>query len=483
MAFSVPSLLIAHRNKPLRPIQYFVLTAILAGAYSAALADANSTPPDPHALPSHATICAGSWVHKPYLLGYLFTKINNAKNQDAQILVAGNSEFQARLFTDEPESFCTMVTKARCGATSDPKACAAAKDSCASYKSDAVIAAQFFFKNLNKEIVKETPAYSESRSLVGLQPYQQVNKYFAYNGLADDASNGIACTRYDKPPPTPGAQNDSSPLANFRFRGKSDDLYIDRILPLFKSTTPASLNWTGSENNYTVKLNAALGYEIDLGNNTQFIPYVSANQSLTDAAKKPRTIDPNNNVAVGFLATNFSANPYNKYVEDVFTAKPQYLFNTADRSEIASVRLIYAPWTDFPNVPINLNTFQLMPLLPGPVWGTLLFDVRNDAGIYTKRGDVASIAKTEKNFDRVGTRVGASFTTDPNFPSLTLTVIENYLYGIAGYYRNVSSFQATLTYNLESNNYFGITASYQNGRDQDTAVASHTYTIGLTARY
>jgi hypothetical protein len=88
-------------------------------------------------------------------------------------------------------------------------------------------------------------------------------------------------------------------------------------------------------------------------------------------------------VAVGFLATNFSANPYNKYVENVFTAKPQYLFNTADRSEIASVRLIYAPWTDFPNVPINLNTFQLMPLLPGPVWGTLLFDVRNDAGIYT----------------------------------------------------------------------------------------------------
>src|SRR5215469_13459718 len=78
-----------------------------------------------------------------------------------------------------------------------------------------------------------------------------------------------------------------------------------------KSITPASLNWTGSENNYTVKLNAALGYEIDLGNNTQFIPYVSANQSLTDAAKKPRTIDPNNNVAVGFLATNFSANPYN----------------------------------------------------------------------------------------------------------------------------------------------------------------------------
>src|SRR5262249_56962271 len=138
---------------------------------------------------------------------------------------------------------------------------------------------------------RERHEYWETRSLVVRQHNQQVNNCLAYNGLADDARNGIACTRYDKPPPTPVAQNDSSPLANFRFRGKSDDLYIDRILPLFKSTTPASLNWTGSENNYTVKLNAALGYEIDLGNNTQFIPYVSANQSLTDAAKKPRTID------------------------------------------------------------------------------------------------------------------------------------------------------------------------------------------------
>lgn len=461
-----------------------LLYAVPVLASTAALADANSTPPDPRALPSHATICAGPWVHKPYLLGYLFTKINNAKNQDAQILLTGNSELQARLFTDDPISFCAIVTKTRCGASSDPKDCAAAKDSCASYKNDAVIAAQFFFKNLNREVAKETPAYSESRGLVGLDPSQQVNKYFVYSGINNDASNGIACTQYDKPPPTPGAQNNSSPVANIRFRGKSDDLYIDRILPLFKSTTPASLNWTGSDkNNYNLKINAALGYEIDLGNNTQLIPYVSANQSLTDAAKKPRVIDPTNNVAVGLLATGFSGNPYNKYIENVFTVKPQYLFNTADRSEIASVRLIYSPWTDLPNVPINLNTFQLMPLLPGPVWGTLLFDVRNDAGVYSKRGDIASIVGTEKNFDRVGTRVGASFTTDPNFPSLTLTVIENYLYGIAGFYRNVSSFQAMLTYNLESNNYLGLTASYQNGRDEDTAVASHTYTVGLTVRY
>lgn len=117
-----------------------------------------------------------------------------------------------------------------------------------SYKTAAFDAAEYFFAALNKEIVRPTPVYSESPSLIGLQPYQQINKYFACINLADDKKDAIACTKSDKPPPTP---------ENFRLRGKSDDLYIDRSLPLFKSTTPASLNWTGSDkNNYTAKLNA-----------------------------------------------------------------------------------------------------------------------------------------------------------------------------------------------------------------------------------
>jgi hypothetical protein len=446
-------------------------------------ADSN-TPADPDALPSHGTICVGSAVHKAYLLGYLLTKINNAKNQDAQILIAANAELQARLFTDDATSFCTAVTKAQCGPKSSSKDCAAAMDNCTSYKNDAVIAAQQFFKSLNRETIKATPTYVESSSLAGLQPYQQVNRYFAFATLTSDSTNEISCTKTDKPPPLPGAQKDNSVLANFRVRGKSDDLYIDRTLPLFKSTTPASLNWAGTDkDNYTVKLNAALGYDFDVGNDGQLIPYVSANQSLGDTAKKPRTIDPTNDVAVGLLATRFSGNAFNSDIQDVFTVKPQYLLNTADRSEIAGAWLIYTPWTDFPNLPINANTFQILPFLPGPVWASLLFDLRNDSGAYTQRADTAAIAGTDKDFDRAGTRVGLSLTTDPNFPSLTLTVVEIYLYGLAGYYRDVSSFQASLTYNFESNNYLGVTASYQNGRDEDTAVASHSYSLGLTLRY
>jgi len=44
-------------------------------------------------------------------------------------------------------------------------------------------------------------------------------------------------------------------------------------------------------------------------------------------------------------------------------------------------------------------------------------------------------------------------------------------------------FESSVTYNLEQNNYFGITAKYNHGRDEETAVAVQSWMIGLTARY
>ena len=202
---------------------------------------------------------------------------------------------------------------------------------------------------------------------------------------------------------------------------------------------------------------------------------------MTDATKKPRVIDPNSNVAFGFDAANSAVDPYNHNITDWFSAKPQYLFNTADRSEIGSLRLIYAPWVSLRDAPIN--TFSTMSDQPAPIMASLLFDLRNDSEIYTQRADTAKIAATDKDFDRIGSRFGLSLTTTAGYPSFTLTVAELYLYSVVGYYRNVNQFQSTLTYNLEQNNYVGLSVSYQNGRDEDTAVASHSYTAGLTIRY
>jgi hypothetical protein len=438
---------------------------------------------NPSVLPSHSNICAGSRVHKAYLIGFILTKINNAKNQEAQVLMAASTELQARLFTDDASSFCQMATKPRCSAGPADKDCVAATTSCLAYQGDAVKYAQYFFKNLNKENARADAAYTESTDLRSLQPYEQVNKYFDYRHLNDE-ENPIICNKVDIPPSPSTAQKDNSALGKFRVRGRSDDLYIDRSFPQFKSTTPASINWTGSDGeNYVAKVVGSLGYEVDVGADGQLIPYFAFSQSVTAATGKANVLDPTNNVAAGFLATSFFGDPNSQYLQHVVTIKPQYLFNTSDQSQIASMRLIYAPWTSFPNSPINFNTFHMLPFLAQPTWFSLLFDLRNDSGSYTNRGNTPAVIAVNKDFDRMGTRVGLTLTTDPAFPSFTVTVAETYLYGLVGYYKSLDLFESSITYNFESNNYLGITASYKKGRDEDTAVSAKTWTLGLTARY
>lgn len=430
-----------------------------------------------------STVCMGTLVHKPTLVTYFLNNIT--PNQNIQLLLSrATDETRAKLFTERPEILCPVITQPCADPNADPKICKDAANACGAYVTAAQDQAHAFFQTLNMQPQNPKPKYELSSTLKPPADVQ-VNKYLDPNNF-DDSQNPITC---NFPPDQSGSgggtananQAPTIPIANFRLRGKSDDLYIDRGTDQFKSTTPAALNWTGTDqDNYNVKLTATLGYQLptDTG---EIIPYISANQSLTDATKKPRVIDPNSNVAFGFVAANSAIDPYNHNINNWFSAKPQYLFNTADRSEIGSLRLIYAPWVDLAYAPVN--TFSMVPGLPGPVWASLLFDLRNDSGIYTQRADTAAIAATDKDFDRIGGRFGLSLTNAPSFPSLTLTVAEVYLYGAAGHYRNVNQFQSMLTYNLESNNYVGLTFSYQNGRDEDTAVASHTYTAGLTIKY
>ena len=86
-----------------------------------------------------------------------------------------------------------------------------------------------------------------------------------------------------------------------------------------------------------------------------------------------------------------------------------------------------------------------------------------------------------KDFVRSGTRVGLALTTDPNTPSFTLILAETWLYGFAGTVRNLSIFDASLTYNF--NKYVGLTGSYRNGIDEDTAVRVETWLVGLSGRF
>jgi hypothetical protein len=186
------------------------------------------------------------------------------------------------------------------------------------------------------------------------------------------------------PPYDPAA--DKSPASKLRVRGLSDDLWIDRTQGnYFKGTIPATASYTGNtntpgHNTSTLKISGAFGYAFDDIPRTQIVPYVSLNQSVTDTQGKPRVVDPTSNVALGVLGERYFIDTNNPEISHFVSLKPQYLFNTADQSEIASARLIYAPWIDSPI--FNLNTYRQLSFLPGSPWVALMLDVRNDAGLY-----------------------------------------------------------------------------------------------------
>jgi hypothetical protein len=171
---------------------------------------------------------------------------------------------------------------------------------------------------------------------------------------------------------------------------------------------------------------------------------------------------------------------------NVISAKPQFLDNTKDGSQIGSLRLMYTPYTDFDvsQGGFNLNNFRQIDILGFNSYAQIQVDLRADIGQYANIGNDPVQRLLNKNFGRAGSRFGFAFMTDPVSPSLTLVVAETLLYGFSGAVRNLDLFETSLTYNLDpKTNYLGLTATYRKGRDEDTALRVQTWLLGLSARY
>jgi hypothetical protein len=470
----------------IRTMLWSVGLSLITGTFAvAATPDDNDVDAN---LPQHKNVCKDGFVSRKKLAYQLLV---NIKNTRAVVRISGGPELWHTIYTDE--NFCPVKSKIACAKDSKSTTCKEAME-CESDQIDATNSGVAFFSALNINVRTSTPAFNPGRRLralhTGADPFSgasdQLNLFFSPVTAYSDKNDGneIICTAKDAPQPPPpyNAASDTSALSKLRVRGLSDDLYIDRLQGNFKATTAASGNFTSNTlavHTTTTKATAALGYAFDAIPQTQIVPYFSFNQSITGTAGKPGVLDPTNNVALGVVAERYFIDPNSPAISHVFSVKPQFLLNTADQSELASMRLIYAPWID--SAVFNLNTFRKLDFLPGSTWGEIVFDLRNDSGVYTNRGNTPAIVGVNRNFDRAGTRIGVALTTD-NFPSLTLLITETYLYGFSGYYRSIDMFQASLTYNIV-NNYLGLTASYKKGRDEDTAVSSQIWTVGLTARY
>jgi hypothetical protein len=450
----------------LRCISIFAFCFLYASNGSASLlplpTDDASVP-----LPSHDAVCDGGIVSKKRLSKYIIGLTDNGASKTAGDLIYGDPVLWRSIFFTTPEQFCP--TKAFCPKGVDKK-CQDQIDACKSASNQAIVNARALFKQLTKETAKAQPVYKEAASLSNEDADKQAAIYFSSPANIDAR---IVCTATDIPSPPPPE------TSKFRVRGISDDLYIDRSdEKAFKATSQATLTSTGDRSTtptQTLKTKGAIGYAFE-GDTIAAIPYFSFYQSVTDTFGKPQSTDPTSNVAAGML---FNSRFSTGQINNVINAKPQFFVNTKDHSEIGSLRLSYTPYTSFLDSP-NLNLFQQLPFFP-MLSAQVQFDLRLDAGTYANRGNDPVQSLLNKDYVRSGTRVGLAFTTDPNLPSFTLVLAQTYLYGLSGSVRNLSISEASLTYNF--NKYVGLTGSYRNGIDEDTAIRVETWMVGLSGRF
>lgn len=424
-------------------------------------------------LPPHDEICDTGVVSKKLLASYI---IDLNTNKVAKKIVFGDAVLWRTIFTEEPEQFCSSKAVCRRKRLTGED-CKKEVEACIAGQDLAVGNAVAFFDELTRETAKKRPTYTADPALAKASAGARARIFFS---SPEDGVNSVQCTAVDIPGPPPPSVIEKSP---FRVRGVADDLYVDRSsTDAFKSTSQATLTSTGDRSTtptQTLKARAALGYAFQFGMTTA-IPYISFYQSITDTFGRPQNTDPSSNVAAGML---FTTSTSSAEVNHVISAKPQYLLNTKDHSEIGSLRLIYTPYTYFAGDTPNLNFFQPVIYTPIPVYASILFDLRLDAGAYADRGNNPVQRLLNRDFIRSGSRAGFAITTDPNpnAPSFTLVVAETYLYGFSGTVRNLNIFEASLTFNF--NKYVGLTASYRNGTDEDTAIRVETWMVGLSGRF
>lgn len=387
--------------------------------------------------------------------------------------VFGDPVLWTSIFIQDDDHFCAAAATCR-GLTGD-----ACKDEIAACKlshADAVGEADNVLEDLATESKAKNPSFRMSPMLAGKDRSARVRAYFSTT--ADD---GIVCVAPNIPKvPQSLAVADVSPL---RVRGVSNDLLIGRDDPSFSSMSQATATLSGDHSTVqtrSAKLTGAVGYAIT-GDLLTAVPYVSFYQALTDVKGKAESVDPTSFIAGGMM---FTATIPGDLLVQTIAAKPQYLANTKDGSQIGSLTLVYRPFTAFD---VSAGGFNLNDPRPLPFWpsayGEVLFDLRADIGQYTNRGNDPVQSRLNQSYARAGSHFGFSLTTDSSGPSFTLTVAETYLYGFSGTIRNLNLFESSLTYNFDSKKYVGLKASYTKGRNEDTGLPVQTWLLGLSARY
>ena len=283
-----------------------------------------------------------------------------------------------------------------------------------------------------------------------------------------------------------------------RVRGTPASLIFLRGGGDFKTADKATLSFSddGITDKRSTKLVGVLGYPISLRSVVapgqyafaELIPYVGINKNTSRVTGKDRTVT-TDNWRLGALLTYRATQTFNagtprySVLYHVLGARPEYLFNDKDGSQVASVNLTYMPVINsIPGLGIGLNAYRPLDRARTDFISVRpIIDLRLNGGTFTRRGDRP--AQDARDFVRFGSQFGLALShDDPNLP-IDLAVTETYLLGLAGEPGELSQFKSVLSVAFDPDRYFGVDISYVRGRREDLADRERLWSIGFTLKY
>jgi hypothetical protein len=238
----------------------------------------------------------------------------------------------------------------------------------------------------------------------------------------------------------------------------------------------------------TSSLVGALGYQIDVSQfvqpHTFIVPYVAIDRETNTKKKSasdpaPPPFSPNTFDSGVVLQTYV---PMPASISETISGqnialRPDYLWNWADGSQLASVNLDY----------ILLGTKYLNQytqlLGSSKIYGMLQVDMLAQAGFFTMKGHPTDLALNQ-NFARFGGAVGPAIELlwVPDNP-IDLSATYTDFLAPEGFHKSLGLFQSGITWNFGPRKLIGVAATYINGRQLGTAQRIQQWSIGLSLRY
>lgn len=314
------------------------------------------------------------------------------------------------------------------------------------------------------------------------QSFENVSRTFEPKDYFGTASQ-LRCVRSgptDAPVEVAGAIGDKFDLKfPLRIRGAADGIYFARTDAQFKSQEKATISFSHNyvKSQQSEKFSVVAGYPVqlvDTGLQTaEIAPYAGISRDIT----KTDGEDPKVSANLWRIGAALDLSITSNHLTHWLVARPEYLFNDKEKSEVAAINFTYMPvingvLNDYRYViPGNNHFMSLQPIL----------DLRLNGGTFTRLGSRSEAESHD--YIRAGGQAGIAFSSDViPFPA-DLTVTQTYLPALSAHSRDLHYFKAVLSLGVDKDRVFGVDISYVDGRREDLLDSERAWTISFGLKY